>query len=318
MQNCRSRWGFIDLHRIRALLIFFIAQLLAANVSLAGDAIVVYPVVREPFSKIYADMVSGLRESYEGQVTEYAINGDGVEHLRQRIENDPTVDVVFVLGEKGLRAISPLDIRVPKIAILSRTGEQEGLAASVILKPSAAAYIDKLLAINPGVKTINVVYKPGLHDTLLENARELLEPLNITLKAVPAENVREAAKGFRQLVNRAAHYDSVWLLADGGFLDASILSAVLDVAWDKRLIVFSSNPLFVDRGALFAIYPDNKALGARIGRLAGEVKAGKHSFGTVEYLNDVKLAYNERTGSHLGISLDAKTRNDVEMFLPDP
>ena len=42
----------------------------------------------------------------------------------------------------------------------------------------------------------------------------------------------------------------------------------LEAAWKRRLVVFSSNPLHVKRGTLFALYPDHELMGSALADLA--------------------------------------------------
>jgi putative ABC transport system substrate-binding protein len=90
---------------------------------------------------------------------------------------------------------------------------------------------------------------------------------------------------------------------------------LLDAAWSKNLIVFSSNPMHVKHGALFAVYPDNKNMGASLGQLANDVLEGSAETG-MKTLKDTLLAVNERTSNHLGISLSKEVKENVNLLLP--
>lgn len=90
---------------------------------------------------------------------------------------------------------------------------------------------------------------------------------------------------------------------------------LLDVAWKKNLVVFSSNPLHVKHGALFAVYPDNRKMGASLGNLANRILTSDVDQ-KMSPLQDVLLAVNERTGNHLGLSLSSKVRDEVNLLLP--
>jgi ABC transporter substrate binding protein len=277
---------------------------------------VVDPLVREPFSRVYSDIVAGIKDSYPGEVINYPVNGD-LSHL-QNADNLPGEKVpgmLIALGNKSLNATK--GINIPVIAALSKAPADRQLNGIIILKPSAATYLSRLLALYPTVKTVHVVYNAKEHNHLIEEARDYLKKKNKYLNAIPASDIRGSALGFRKIVDSAHVGDAIWLIADGGLIDSSILSRILDSAWDKRLAVFSSNPQFVKRGALFAIYPDNFALGQRLAKMAVDLSqpsiAGNHT----AYLEDVKIAYNDRTGDHIGIKLSSETKTSIDLILPD-
>src|SRR5690606_37770956 len=107
---------------------------------------------------------------------------------------------------------------------------------------------------------------------LVDDAKAIAERTGIVFTAVMAMEIREAAAGYQKILQEAKAYSAIWLLPDNDFLDSSSLSTILDVAWEKKLIVFSSNPLFVKHGALFADYPDNRGVGVTLGVIALSVE----------------------------------------------
>ena len=91
----------------------------------------------------------------------------------------------------------------------------------------------------------------------------------------------------------------------GSLNDPSILMLVLEAAWKKKIIVFSSNPSHVKRGALFSLYPDNRKMGGTLAEIAQqhELKLISPSAGLAP-LKSVHLIVNKRTSKHLGIMLN--------------
>src|SRR5690606_25167013 len=168
--------------------------------------------------------------------------------------------------------------------------------------------------IHKDVKEVYVVYNPENDQLLIDDARLFLSQKGIKINAIAASNIRQAAAGYQSILKNAKAFSAVWLLPDSSFLDMSLLSTVLDVAWEKKLIVFSSDPLFVKHGALFAIYPDNKKIGLTLGLIAQEVHDNKPQ--GLQSLRDVRLAVNQRTLNHLGIELSPQVKAKIELMLP--
>lgn len=316
----KSHWELVGHVRVRCFLLSLLCVLpLSYPVAYAqqsDDLAVIYPNVREPFAGVYRDFVTGIKRGYSGPISEYPINGDA---NRKLIEDDARdlFSAYITLGNKSLEALLSLKVESPVLGAVTSPDVVNKLYAGVLLKPSANVYLGRLLDIYPKVPKIHVVYNPKKQNTLIEEALDFLDQHAVTLDAVPATNLREAALGYRKIISRSGDGDAVWLISDPVLIDSSLLGLILDAAWKKRLAVFSSNPLFVKRGALFAIYPDNVGIGFRLGNMAMQVKDGTLERGEVQYLKDVKIAFNERTSDHIGIKLSPEARQDIEMILPE-
>jgi putative ABC transport system substrate-binding protein len=281
-----------------------------------GNVAVIYPSVREPFASIYRDFVIGIRQGYPGPVSEFAINGESVEDIASP-EKGSDFNTYIALGNKSLKSVLATNTSRPVLAAMSSQEANLAIEAGILLKPGADVYLRRLMDIYPGVSGIHVVYNPARQAGLIDEAREFLKDKGIALNAVEAGNLREAALGYREVISAAEDGDAVWLFSDASVIDGSLLGLILDAAWKKRLAVFSSNPLFVRRGALFAIYPDNIGIGYRLGTMAMQIAVGKFDEGGIQYLKDVKIAFNERTSNHIGIKLSPDVEQDIEMMLPE-
>ena len=77
---------------------------------------------------------------------------------------------------------------------------------------------------------------------------------------------------------------------------------VLRAAWDRNLVVFSSNPSHVPKGALFALFPDNNAMGRH---LAQQLRKPASASARLLPLEQLDTAINIRTADHLGLGLSA-------------
>ncbi len=281
----------------------------------AEDMAVFYPIVREPFSLVYSDLLSGLSKEYPGEITAYSIEGEASDLAANPI--NVAEKIVVALGNKSLEAVANQDVGKTVFAALTQLDPRRKLAGAIILKPGAETYLSLLMDIQPAVGAVHVVYDPERHGDLIAEATKYLTRHGKKLNPVAVSNIRESAQGLRRIVREARSGDAVWLIPDSGLLDASMLDVVLDAAWDKRLAVFSANPSFVKRGALFAIYPDNVAIGERLARMVLDVTQGKLPKGRVEYIKDVKVALNERTASHIGVRLTPEIKKSIDVLLPE-
>jgi len=280
------------------------------------EVTVVYPMVREPFSNVYRDLIAGIRSGYSGVVNEFPVNGHFSRSLLSAHVGGTEQKAVIALGNKSLDVVASANMDAPVYAAVARVEPDSVIERGILLEADAQVYLSRLLEIFPQTGTVHVVYNPEHHQSLIDTATVYLNNKRITFNAAPATDVRTAALAFRDIVKKARRNDAVWLMSDAALIDGTLLKVVLDAAWDKRLAVFSSNPVFVKRGALFAIYPDNIGIGHRLGRMVDEASPDRRH-GGVETLKDVKVAFNERTGNHIGVKLTAQTRANIELFLPE-
>lgn len=274
---------------------------------------VVYPKIREPYAALYRDYVAGIVRSDVGKVIQYSINGTSLRLLESDIASSPA-HVYIGLGNKSVKTINKFVTNQPIVGAVTNRDYDQFLSAGILLKPSADVYLENLLEIATSVRQIFVVYNADKDMEIIEESKNILSKSGIEFISYSATNLHEAAKGYRQALKRAGPYAAIWLLSDPDLIDGSLLSMILDAAWKNRLVVFSSNPVFVKHGALFAIYPDNQEVGYTLGLMAADVHNNKKV--GLRPLREVRLAMNERTRNHLGIDLSPKTRSKVEFLMP--
>ncbi|MBQ0712523.1 MAG: hypothetical protein KBT53_06165 [Porticoccus sp.] len=292
-------------------LLFVVLSL--CGISAAGQSaelLVVYPEVRAPFSKIFNDISTGAEEGFVGDTSSVAIReGEEVGSLLTRKKPD----VVLALGKRSLSSLKASDSNV--LVILGAVNEEQYDYPGISMVPDPEVILDKLILLSPSVKQVHVVKKSRGIDVQLEGASEYLVEHGKKLIVHESGDIREAANIYAELIEKANAGDSIWILQDGSYVNSAIFSLLLDAAWSKSLVVFSSNPLHVKRGALFAVYPNNRDMGESLGKLANQVLSDGMKPG-LQPLRDVLVAVNERTGNHLGLALTTEVKNNVDLLLP--
>jgi ABC-type uncharacterized transport system substrate-binding protein len=293
--------------------IFLLFVLLLCSISARGqgaELLVMYPEVRAPFSKIFYDISTGAEEGFVGDASSVAIKeGEEVGSLLTRKKPD----VVLALGKRSLSSLKASDNNVLVILGAVSGGQYEYPGISMV--PDPVVILDKLILLSPSVKQVHVVKKSRGIDVQLEGASEYLTEHGKKLIVHESEDIREAANIYAKLIEGASAGDSIWILQDGSYVNSAIFSLLLDAAWSKNLVVFSSNPLHVKRGALFAVYPNNRDMGESLGKLANQVLSNEAKPG-LQPLRDVLVAVNERTGNHLGLALTTEVKNNIDLLLP--
>lgn len=287
----------------------------------AVELVIVYPQVREPFARVFEEIVRGAEDGYEQQVQRVAMT-----------KNQSPVDFIHVLDRKS--PVLVLGNRLARQAAEQNTDHRVIVGAvngdfdqvfGISLTPSFEAISNKLSFLVPAVKKIHVIAKPGTTAVDFDLAEGTLLHRGFELVIHQAEDIRSAAGVYRNLMQTLNEQDAVWIQPNGSFVNNAMLSILLQASWEKYFVVFSSNPVHVKRGALFSVYPNNYKMGLSLGRLAQAV-AGyegvqKETQKLSEIpkmlpLDDVFVTLNERTSNHLGISLTDDMRAQIDLVLP--
>lgn len=224
-------------------------------------------------------------------------------------------DVVIALGRRAYTAIKKTRIKKPIVVGALRFSPNGVSGISQSADPELL--FQNLKKMTPGISRVLVVYNQSTNSWLVKLAQIAAENTGIELEALPAKNLREAANHYRDLLNRLnSDSDAIWLLSDKVATDDKvILPLILETAWDKHLVVFSSNPSHAKRGALFSLYPDNFALGKRLVNIAKEISRTLKKK-DVEPLKDLQVAVNLRTAAHLGIHFSQRQKKDFHLTFP--
>jgi putative ABC transport system substrate-binding protein len=285
--------------------------LLAAGQALAQQVVIVSPMVSEPYARIYRDTLAGIEQSYKGDSRSLLVQ-PGQDLAPGLFAGDAGIAVA--LGDSAARALSKLRPLVPVITTATADipfQRRHRLA----YYPDPPMLLAQLRRFQPGVERVKLVAAPEIGD-YVALVRQEMAAAGLGLDVCDADGLKAAAECYRQLLSQASSTDAIWLLQGGKLLEPALLSYILDAAWQRQLLVFSSNPSHAGRGALFALYPDNEAAGRQIGSLINEcLRRCNGEPSRVSYLREMKLVLNERTGRHLGLTISPDARKNADLIL---
>jgi len=279
---------------------------------------VVYPEVREPFRSVFRSIVQGVEAEVPMPVTSIEISGDQpaasvAERLRER-----EIRSVILLGKRGLDISAELDPDLHKVvgAVFASPEIIPAGVEAISLAPAPRRLFAFLRDLAPSVEQITVIHGADENRWLIQMGSDAAEELGYRLVAIEVDSIREAANAYRDLLERSrSGKDAIWLLQASSFLDeSSVLQMILREAWNRNLIIFSSNPSHVPKGALFSLFPDNEMMGRDLARLAAKNPGAQTTLQPVEAL---QTAVNVRTADHLGLGLGASARQRFDMVFPN-
>jgi putative ABC transport system substrate-binding protein len=290
-------------------------------VSLAGaatvaeeaiDLVIIYPEVREPFARIFEEVVRGAEEGYQQEVRRVSMadNQSPVDFVHVLDQSSP----VLVLGNRLARQVT--EHNADRRLIVGAVNSEYNNVFGITLVPDAAVVAAKLPLLVPDVRTVHIVTNPDNNLLDFDHVTTVLQQQGIELSIHRAEDVRVAAGVYRDLMPTLSEQDAVWILPKGSFVNNAVLAILLHESWEKYFVVFSSNPIHVKRGALFSIYPNNYKMGLSLGRMAWDIAQGNSPQRQMQALEDVFITVNERTSNHLGINLSDDIRSHIDLILP--
>lgn len=299
------------------LMVLIGAQLLAPPAR-ADNVAVLYPEVREPYRQLFLSIIDGVRDADQGKVVPYEMRANSTDDALPAWLAEQRIDAVIALGNRGLAALQKVPPAMPAVvgAVLVDPDHQPWMGIS--LAPSPRRLLGQLQKLQPKVRTVYIIYSPGPGTWLLDRARSAAKELQLDLVELPADGVQALAQRYRDtLAQMHSDSDALWIAYDGRGLDSALLEQLLETAWKRRLLVFSSNLVDVKRGALFALYPDNEAMGRQLGLLAARVQRDRNIVGGIEPTDSLLSAVNLRTADHLGLSFSAPIRKGFSLTFPE-
>ncbi len=282
---------------------------------------VFYPEIREPFKTVFKDIIQGVESGINEEIIKYELEKDyDPEDLARRLEQD-NIDLVITLGKRAQhaaeKAAKDLPIVVGGVQTVPESSPDK--LAGISLAPDPELLFSQLKKMAPAITKITVIYNPKRNNWLIEYARSAAKAEGLELVALAADNLHESARLYRTtLEQQEGTTNAIWLLQDPATLDErAILPLILKEAWNKRLVLFSSNPSHVARGVLLALYPDNVSMGESLGLLASnKLKRVNGELAGMRPLQDVSIAVNIRTAEHLGLNLTRKQQSEFDLLLP--
>lgn len=280
---------------------------------------VLYPDIGEPYRSVFANIIEGIETQVKERVTRIAI---GASPNQQDIANElrrQEVRVVIALGRNGMKVAANLERNVGVVVggiVTLPEAEARNFTVSS-LAPDPEQLFARLQGFMPATRRIFVVYDPGQNAWLMKLAKISASARGIELVAYEAGDLKTALQHYQTIVaTMESGKDALWLPLDSTTVhETSVLPLMLQQAWERNLTVFSSNVSHVRRGALFALYPNNREVGRNLAEYAlGYLSSSAPMPRSVMPLKATLLAVNVRTATHLGLDVASKRAGFDRVF----
>lgn len=273
---------------------------------------VLYPQTREPYLQVYTNIIQGIESEYKKEVQRFAIaESTSAEEVKGWLDA-AGIEGLVILGNQSLSRL-PAENERPFVVGGTILKPQSAPLPGISINPSLSSLFGGLLELQPTVSEIHVVYEADYNGWVIAEAIRAAEQLDLTLHAHTVSGLREAAAKYRE-VQKSLDPDrsALWLPLGGPSREKFILQSILQTAWSRDQIVISSNLADVRRGALYAIYPNNHAMGQDLAKaLLAQLEDRENA--TSVFLSSTFQAINLRTAEHIGLRL---TKDDLSLFIP--
>lgn len=278
---------------------------------------VIYPELRAPYNKVFEDIANGIEKKVNGRTKRYVLPKDYSQKDLDLWIKKNDIKVCVALGGRGEKAANQFTQEIPIVlsgVLQSKLTEYPGI--------SLAASPDKLFSTlkkqNLGIKQVIVVYNPKKSEWLIREGQSAAVKHGLELVTYATSSISQSAKIYREVFKRLRIKDAaIWLPPDSTSIDnRTLLSYVLEQSWERDVAVFSSSPAHVNKGVLFAMYPDNLKLGQSLGMVALEELNGGTKLNGLIPVEDLKTAFNKRTAEHLGVRFTKEVLRSYDAVFP--
>lgn len=281
---------------------------------------VVYPDIGEPYGSVFVSITKGIESELDISPQVFTINTRNLDPIRAQLASGK-FGACIALGRTTLEQLEalPLDIPLVRGAVLDLNVPKTGGDAPVgiSLTPDPTFLLKQLKRLAPGVSRVTVVYSDSQGQALIDRAMAVGQRLNLTVIAHQAEDLLSAAAMYKSVASNLGPRDALWIPQDPHAVDDKvILPMLLNAAWEQYFVLFSSNADHAKRGALFSVYPDNFAMGAKLARIAAQRIVGTSANAGMQPLDDLLIAVNLRTAEHLRINLGPHQIRSFDLTFP--
>lgn len=281
---------------------------------------VVYPKTPAPRGVVYNQIIDGIQKQYRGTVKLVEVNRkltkeQAAQLADQTVKEKPSM--VIALGPSGRKVGRYFKNKVPWVsgANLMRPSSKSK-SSGITPEANPNVMFENLKELAPNVKRIFIVYSKR-NQWLVDIASVASKEQGFEFNAIKVNNLEQALVEYSRLTKEVLNKnDAIWLPVDKKTVDDKVvLPFVIEKAWDKRFVVFSSKPKYVQRGVLFSLMPDNEVTGKELVKMV-ETMYKESVVPGVKTTSAVNLAVNLRTASHLGFKYSQSQKRRFLVTFP--
>ena len=302
---------------LRAKIYWVAALLIYSSITFADNNLIIYPKTSQPYYQIFEDIKNGFADTVKYPFKTLLLEKG--QKLTPDLQSISGVGVLS-LGNSGVKAGVGVKNKKFLLAaavtnISSKLDDENAVVLNYTPHPKNLFVTLKKLT---SARQVHVVYNPNNSQWLMDVAHKTADEMGIELVTLPAYKLSEGAKAYQSIVKKMdKREDAIWLLYDKTIFNSGVvLPMILEASWRRDLIVFSSRLADVSKGVLFGSFPDNYAMGERLGEMFNQLMDGKYEGGNNIPLENLKRAINVRTAKHMGLKIPKSVLQEFDLILP--
>jgi hypothetical protein len=285
--------------------IYKLCQIILLGISFNAHAkesltLIAYPAVEEPLRSIYASVIKGIEKNVNH--TEHLEVPENNNNLQADLDRHHP-DKIIALGKRVADAALKTTYQNQIVIGLVHSTPNESPGVSLALDSQGLS--KRLSHLAPFIKKVYAIQESG-HPAITLNATDT----TITIPPIIMKEGGDMVSTIRllgQLVEQdTTTGDAILVPAN---LPSNILFEITKIAWDRKIILLSTNLSHLESGVLMVFYPDEEKLGEQLGSLANNSKPG------FENLQSVNAGLNQRVAQHLNIAIEASVLNQFSVKL---
>jgi putative tryptophan/tyrosine transport system substrate-binding protein len=273
---------------------------------------VLYPQIKAPYHQIFASITDGIQQAFPGTTKTLQLE------QQQDLASITTwltqnkISAVISLGSHALKFVPALQAHYPVIVGATSLSSNQANLTGISMLPSPHMLLVQLKKLQPKISHVHVVLNQQKQDWWLEQAIAASKLSEHQLVVHSVTDLVGSAQQHRQVLQQVnSNTEALWLVSDHSIMDSAIMRNILEIAWDRELLVFSNMLADVQRGALFSMYPDNLAMGKSLAlQLIEQLTQAKPS-NKLQFLSDLLTIVNIRTAKHIGLHF---TKSELQSF----
>lgn len=302
------------LRRHQAVIVIYFLWLFTFSAAASTSMVVLYPKVSAPYSQIFDEIIVGIEQQFDGDVSLKSIEKSESNELLSAWIEDKNPHMLIALGRRGYKLIRSIQNEKP-VVIGALPIKPNGMPGISLLADPQVLF-EALQQLAPHIKRVHVVYSEN-SEWLVELAENQSESMGLILNKVKTVDIKSALTEYdRLLANIDIQTDALWLPLDPVTVNEQvILPSLLERSWEQNFVLFSSKPAHAKRGALFSMFPNHFELGKQLAIMVEALYTTKQSAGVVP-LQNMRLAVNLRTAAHLGFEYKNRQKEQFHVTFP--
>ncbi len=291
---------------------------LMAPSSYSQNLAVLYPEVRDPYLQVFLNIAKGAEAISDTNVRLYPLQKQtSPQDLKQWISAH-NINVAITLGNRGYTVVPEIPTNVPVVTGAIFLNPNTKGVSGITLAPTPDRLFMFLRRLLPDILNVHVVYLQDKKSWLIEEqAFPAAKNQHVVLHAQSTHSLHELAETYKSVLNSLdPTISALWLPNTGRGLDRALMQQILETAWERKIVVFSSNFSDVKRGVLFSLYPDNFEMGKSLARMAIQRIDNKDAPHRITLVDTLLKAINLRTADHLGLHFTKTQEKNFDFIYP--